>query len=199
MKTDIVFADKKQTVEYWEDGHKYRLSMRAKLHSLSGQYPYFSMTGEQYRQTNGRGHWAEDSFGCLHDDIAQHFPKYEKFIKWHLVSIEEPMHYISNSLYWAGLQGWTDGKKASPPNWEYFVSTAKWGEVAGDENIPVKCLMGRGNKKNIVNRVKSYILTHILKKRAKALQREFYNAMRELFGTDWEQPVEQFLLSKIGE
>lgn len=196
MSNTIVFADKKQTVEYWEGGHKYRLSMMAQLYSLSGQYPYFSITGEQYRQTNGRGRWAEDSFGCLHDDIEKHFKKYAKYIKWHLVSVEEPMHYISNSLYWAGLQGWTDNKKDSPPNYDYFVSTAKWGTVAGDEKIPVKWLMGKGSKKNIINRIKSAILTYILKKRAKDLQKEFYNAMFELFGTEWHEPVIQFLQNK---
>lgn len=194
MSKDIVFAKKNNTIEYWENGEKYKLTYNAELGNLSGQLPYFSITGDCYRQAKGNNRWMEDSFGCLHDEISKHFPEMKQYIKWHLVSVDSPMHYIANSLYWAGLQGWTDGKTNSPPNYEYLMSTANWGTVESDKNINLTLYMGRGNKKNIVNRIKSFLLTRILMKRQKELQKEFYRAMSELFGAGWFQTIEDFLL-----
>lgn len=39
--------------------------------------------------------------GCIHDDIAKHFPELEHLIKWHLMNVEGPMHYIANTKYHA--------------------------------------------------------------------------------------------------
>lgn len=43
-----------------------------------------------------------DCFGCMHEEIAKHFPELAPFIKWHLVSTDGSMHYIANTLYHAG-------------------------------------------------------------------------------------------------
>lgn len=56
----------------------------------------FSITGE-IRFADGGG-----SSGCIHEDIAKYLPEYEKYIKWHLVSEDGPMQYVSNSMYVAG-------------------------------------------------------------------------------------------------
>ena len=40
--------------------------------------------------------------GCVHDEIAKHIPELAPYIKWHLVSSDEPMHYVENTLYLAG-------------------------------------------------------------------------------------------------
>ena len=37
--------------------------------------------------------------GCLHDEVAKHFPELAPFIKWHLCSSDGPMHYIANTVY----------------------------------------------------------------------------------------------------
>ncbi|RWO06327.1 MAG: hypothetical protein EOS07_22070 [Mesorhizobium sp.] len=39
--------------------------------------------------------------GCLHDEIAKTFPELAPLIRWHLVSIDGPMHYIANTVYMA--------------------------------------------------------------------------------------------------
>jgi len=41
------------------------------------------------------------SCGCLHDEVAEHFPALAPFIKWHLTSSDGPLHYIANALYCA--------------------------------------------------------------------------------------------------
>lgn len=56
----------------------------------------FSITGdivEGGRLTGG---------GCVHDLIAEYFPELSPLIKWHLCSSDGPMHYIGNTVYFAG-------------------------------------------------------------------------------------------------
>jgi hypothetical protein len=43
----------------------------------------------------------EQAWGRLHDEIATAIPELAPFIKWHLVSTNEPMHYGANSIYHA--------------------------------------------------------------------------------------------------
>jgi hypothetical protein len=59
--------------------------------------------------------------GCQHDLVAKHFSAYKHLTKWHLVSSDEPMHYIANTVYHAA-QG----------NAVYAASTAVWPELATD-------------------------------------------------------------------
>ena len=58
----------------------------------------FSITGEMYR-AGLRGDRNLISCGCIHDDIAPHFPELAPLIKWHLTSSDGPMHYIENTMY----------------------------------------------------------------------------------------------------
>lgn len=74
------------------------------------------------------------SSGCLHDEIAKRCPELAPYIKWHLCSTDGPLHYIANSLYWAGKSGWCDGKPNDPPNLDHFRSTAIWPNAG--ESIP---------------------------------------------------------------
>lgn len=40
--------------------------------------------------------------GCMHEEIAKSFPELAPFIKWHLTSTDEPLHYVANTVYNAG-------------------------------------------------------------------------------------------------
>ena len=57
----------------------------------------FAITGEVYE----KGQREAVAGGCLHEDIATHFPELAPFIKWHLTSTDGPLHYLANSMYWA--------------------------------------------------------------------------------------------------
>lgn len=59
----------------------------------------FSITGETWRK--GR----EDMGGCIHEEIAKHFPELKHLIKWHSVSSDGPLHYIDNTMYCAREHG----------------------------------------------------------------------------------------------
>lgn len=79
----------------------------------------FSVTGVIYkRQRNsepplvyGGKRWWPVAFGCLHDEIAQAFPKLKKYIKWHLCSSDGPMYYIGNTTHHAGDRDYNGHKK----------------------------------------------------------------------------------------
>lgn len=176
---DTVFFKKNYSRQYTKRGEKYEITAEADITSLGNQHPYFSLTADIVRIAKS-GRRVEDSCGCLHDEIKKHFPKLAKYIRWHLVSVDEPVHYLANSLYWAGLQGWTDGKESSPPRLDYLKSTCQW---EGDDKI-LRLLTGRGNKKNIINRIKSAILTRILNNRKAAVMAAFLHDMAELFGQE---------------
>jgi hypothetical protein len=51
--------------------------------------------------------------GCLHNEVAEHFPDLAPLLKWHLCSTDGPMHYIQNTTYLAGDRdcwGWRKGE-----------------------------------------------------------------------------------------
>jgi hypothetical protein len=64
--------------------------------------------------------------GCLHDDIERAFPELAHLIKWHLSSTDGPMHYIANTLYWLGYQGYCGPEKNNPPNIDFARKSAVW-------------------------------------------------------------------------
>ena len=66
-----------------------------KLHSLSGQKAYFSITAV----ISGNG-----PCGCIHDEIAKHFPDLACWFPMHLSDVDGiPMHSYENALYNAGF------------------------------------------------------------------------------------------------
>jgi len=90
------------TKTYVEDNTTYRIIAKVRYDDECGNgHNTFAITADIDRQTKN-GKWIEESGGCLHDEIAKHFPELEKFIKWHLASSKEPfMYYVANTLFWA--------------------------------------------------------------------------------------------------
>lgn len=93
----------------------------AEIHSLSGQMPYFALTSEI---RIGR---EIDSCGMNHEAIAEHFPQLAKFLKWHLVSPEGPMHYLANAAYWL-----------KESNFENLKSTIVYGALDSDATVDLE-------------------------------------------------------------
>ena len=61
----------------------------------------FSITGEAYENQQEISKNDPSTCGCMHEIIEKAFPQLAPFIKWHLVSSKEPMHYIANTIYHA--------------------------------------------------------------------------------------------------
>lgn len=87
---------------YTEGGQKYRIIANVRYDDDCGNgHNTFSITGDIDRQAKN-GKWCEDSGGCIHKEIAKHFPELAPLIKWHLCSSNGPMHYVANTVYHAG-------------------------------------------------------------------------------------------------
>lgn len=62
-----------------------------------------------------------ESCGCLHEEIAKHFPELAHLIQWHLVDTDGPMHYFANALYFAGDLDYNGKRKGEPLAWDDTV------------------------------------------------------------------------------
>lgn len=60
----------------------------------------FSITGTLYKAGKRRDS-AIIICGCIHEVISELAPAFKKYIKWHLMSSDEPLHYIENTIYHA--------------------------------------------------------------------------------------------------
>lgn len=92
--------------------------------SCGNRHNSFAIVGD-VRAKNGR----DIAGGCLHDDIAQVFPELAGLIKWHLSSTDGPIHYVANTLYWLGYQGFCGEGESNPPNMKHARSTAVWPDI----------------------------------------------------------------------
>lgn len=59
--------------------------------------------------------------GCIHEEIARYFPELAPLIKWHLFDQTGPMHYVANTLYFAGNRDCRGRAPGEPSAWETFV------------------------------------------------------------------------------
>lgn len=120
------------TKEYTEGGRKYRITAKVRHDDECGNgHNSFSITGQIDRKAGSQ--WVDDMGGCIHEEIAKHFPQLAPFIKWHLTSTDAPMHYAANVVYLAGdrdchgllkgefrqhtSRGQQNGGVAGVPNW----------------------------------------------------------------------------------
>ena len=137
-----------------------RITATARLESLSNQAPYFSITGNFKDKHSDMG-------GCIHSEIAEHFPQLAPYIRWHLTSTNGPMHYLANAMYHAGF---CLGMESSR-NLEYLASTIVYGAVEGDADTDLTALDGP--------QLKDWLIT-----RFPALMQQFKVDMNTLFGAE---------------
>lgn len=105
----------------------------------NNQAPYFSATADIW--VYDRGRWRDDSSGMQHDEIARHFPELSGFLKWHLVSTQEPMHYLANAKYWWEMATGTspfEKRPYDPDPVQAFQHTIVLGAVPGDKMPDLK-------------------------------------------------------------
>ena len=57
----------------------------------------FSITGE-INTCQSFADCTHVASGCIHEEIAAHFPELAHLIKWHLCSTDSPMHYVANTI-----------------------------------------------------------------------------------------------------
>lgn len=64
--------------------------------------------------------------GCIHEDIVKHFPELRPYIKWHLCSSGEPLHYLANTLYHANDKDCWGKRKGEPYQYEHQIKFASF-------------------------------------------------------------------------
>jgi hypothetical protein len=112
---------------YTEGKRQYRITAKVRYDDeCNNGHNTFAITAD-IDVKSGSG-WREDAGGCCHDEVAKHFPELAPFIKWHLVSSDQPLHYIANTVYHAGDRDhWglrkgefkqTINRKTGQPCWE---------------------------------------------------------------------------------
>lgn len=102
--------------------------------------------------------------GQQHEEIGKHFPELKPVLRFHLCSTDGPLHYIANSLYWAGKnKKWCKGAPNDPPNLEHFRSSAIWSDA------PVSIFVKTSEE-----------LTQILIDRLEGIMTEFQEAVESL-------------------
>jgi len=118
-------------VEYIENGQAYRIYAKVRYDDECGNgHNTFSITGEIYRRSGNR--YYNDSFGCIHDEVAKHFPELAPFLKWHLMSSDGPLHYVANTIYHASEYP-DDHILAKSPDINAARNSAIWPEATIDQ------------------------------------------------------------------
>lgn len=78
------------------DGGAGRLVIKLRYDDECGNgHNTFSITGDIYRDDVWYGG------GAIHSDIEEFAPEYAHLIKWHGMTSESPLHYVSNTMYHA--------------------------------------------------------------------------------------------------
>lgn len=154
--------------EYNERGGKVNevLTATAEIHSISGQDPYFAVTGDT---NTGPG-------GMLHEMIAKHVPEFAPYLRWHLTSINTgPMHYIANGVYW-----WKKAVNREPKALDYFKSTIVYGSAPTFDGLADGDLLNMGMGES------SVVVKAFLVNRFGEMMNAFHADMRALFGDDYQ-------------
>ncbi len=122
-------------------GHGARIAAEVRYDDQCGNgHNTFSITGAIYE--NNR----EVAGGCIHKEIARHFPQLAPLIQWHLCSTDGPLYYVANTRYHADghgpVKGWLNvkGTLAGEP-----VSGCRYGNLAElraiAEKYPESCTL----------------------------------------------------------
>ena len=98
---------------YTENGRTYRITARVRFDDeCRNGHNSFSVTGQIDEQHGSR--WMDRSGGCIHEEVAKHFPELAPVIKWHLCDWSGPMHYVANTTYHVDEHGPTHA-------WVYYT------------------------------------------------------------------------------
>lgn len=71
----------------------------------------FAITGMGYRKTKN-GRWVEEFGGCCHEEILNHFPEFDLFVKLHNCNyLGQPVYTVENSMYYLELKQYETAAK----------------------------------------------------------------------------------------
>lgn len=83
----------------------YRKELDGGIAWIGATVRYDDQCGNGHNSFSITGRTSDGSGGCIHEEIAKHFPELAPFIKWHLFDSTGPMHYLANTIYHAEEHG----------------------------------------------------------------------------------------------
>ena len=135
---------------YKEGGKHYAISFEARYDdNCKNGHNDFAITGEIWESTHDKRRKGREwiAGGCVHDEIAKHFPSVAHVLKWHLTGEAGPMHYAANAVYLTNdrdHRGLRKGEtrqivngKSGLPSWELVPVNAE-GERIDRDTLPAK-------------------------------------------------------------
>jgi hypothetical protein len=107
MIKSVLTKNQKKTFSkvFKENGRNYIIYATVRYDDECGNgHNSFSITGEIWKATESGQKTGRDleAGGCIHDEVAKHFPHLAHAVPFHLCSSDEPMHYTANTVYLAG-------------------------------------------------------------------------------------------------
>lgn len=98
--TETTSALKYSRTKFYANGAR-RITVKVRLNDeCRNGHEDFSITADIDAKT-ANDRWRDESGGCLHDEIAKHFPEFRPFIALHLSDWEgSPMYAVANGFYW---------------------------------------------------------------------------------------------------
>ena len=113
--TSQVWQSKPRKFEQYGETHTMRVNIRFDDRCKNGHQD-FSVTCDIYLRTRDVGG------GAAHEEIARVFPELEPLIKWHLMSTDGPMYYVSNTVFRAGNRDCWGLVKNEPYSYEQRIT-----------------------------------------------------------------------------
>ena len=135
---------------YWkEKGKQYKITANVRYDDkCNNGHNSFAIT-TNIESSFSKQVWSEESGGCCHEEIAEHFPLLAPLIKWHGTTSEWPLHYIENTVYAAGDKDYNGLAKGE---FRHFKSLGKL-QNGGVEGVPLWVL-------KVPQEIKSEIYSH---------------------------------------
>jgi len=163
---------KSTSARYEKGGIKYRIIATYGIDYEFGrkhnQAASFSLTADIDRLSGTR--WVDAGGGCCHDEIVKRLPDLSPLVQWHLVSTEEPLHYLANAGYWMDfINGVYEVKPECKKNpLEAFKATIVWGAIPKDTDLELEKMMGARCRRDVAD---------MLRNRLPALMERFRSVM----------------------
>lgn len=117
----------KFTKQFIEDGETYTITCTIQYDDNCGNgHNSFRITGVvawgAYKNANRAPDSKWRQIGCIHEDIAKHFPELKKYLKWHFMNSNGPMHYIANTLYHVSDRDCSGQRRGIPYNYKLSIT-----------------------------------------------------------------------------
>ena len=99
MQKRILVKNQKKNINVTVKNSKLYPEFNGKTLKIQIRYDDECGNGHNYFSITGSCGGNYGISGCIHDFIVEQKPDLKKYLKWHLMGSDQPMHYIANTMY----------------------------------------------------------------------------------------------------